>query len=978
MAHEHIAESSIKYHSSVSYSQFIAAKETNPFTIPTSTTGFANSDTWVNGSDLNNWSKSHNGARLFRSKKTFYETIYGQDNDNVIAGAAEYDVSWMSGTDFREGIEHDARRTWTWDGVLDETIYGGGGNDIIYGYKGNDLLYGQADNDALYGGEGNDVLDGGNHNDVLFSGPLDKGQKDNLTGGPGSDTFFLGESELDESNSAVSGAGIDWVNLGLSVAGDVSDLAFTVVPGLQPFKAAKELVPMVFDVAKALTNGGKKVDGAVKETNDVGSATILDFNPTEDVIFIPLPDQGEIDIDFDSTGDNLLKVYHDTNKTDIIAKVQLSDEFDNYLGSNDNIDLEDSFYKTLENNAYIIDNTGKITFLDDTNLQVAPEDRENLNSGFLVLGAHNGVNLEGSGDKDYQYGTQFDDVIVGHELSDSESAADLANDDSHDGDIMYGFGGDDEFSGGKGGDRIYGGDGSDTANYILSPGAITVELRALTNGYAEADDGFVNVGNAKDRLYSIENIIGSDVGNDDIRGDAEDNTFFGMGGNDTMLGFSGNDSLYGGEGDDQLSPNEGDDYVDGGEGNDNINGSWDDDQLYGGDGNDSIKGGRDSDTLTGGADADTFILDSNIGIDIITDFNSDEGDIIEIDTSVYGFSSGSDLSYNSTTGELKVDATGATIVTLQNPVNFTFDDIYLDGVQNTVPFLDEQSVVIGEYGTIDALEIDWQTINLDNTYVNPVVITSDPTYNGTDVAAIRLRNVDSDSFEVRILEPDYYTDNYHAGETVSYFVVEAGEWELDDGTRINAGLHNTDNLVKAKSELDTVDFTDNGLTDFSSTPTVLTQVQTFDGDDWVTTRVDGQSQTGFQVGMQEEESRNSGTHATETIGWLAIEDGASFDSSGDLLLQGGTTGAQVEENFTTINYSQSFDAAPTLIAKMASFDGTDPSVLRIDENSLSSTTGFEAFVQEDTSLDTETDHALESVSYLGFNGSEGLLTGLAI
>ena len=91
------------------------------------------------------------------------------------------------------------------------------------------------------------------------------------------------------------------------------------------------------------------------------------------------------------------------------------------------------------------------------------------------------------------------------------------------------------------------------------------------------------------------------------------------------------------------------------------------------------------------------------------------------------------------------------------------------------------SDTIGEYGTITNLNHDWQTITLNQNYINPVVIVSDPTFNGTDPATVRLDNVTENSFELRIQEVNYL-DDIHTVETVSYLVVEAGDWELSDGT----------------------------------------------------------------------------------------------------------------------------------------------------------------------------------------------------
>ena len=60
---------------------------------------------------------------------------------------------------------------------LDNTIFGGSGNDYLYGKdgddyiegnKGADKLYGQNGNDTLWGGIGNDTLEGGAGADVFI------------------------------------------------------------------------------------------------------------------------------------------------------------------------------------------------------------------------------------------------------------------------------------------------------------------------------------------------------------------------------------------------------------------------------------------------------------------------------------------------------------------------------------------------------------------------------------------------------------------------------------------------------------------------------------------------------------------------------------------------------------------------------------------------------------------------------------------
>ncbi|WP_454630035.1 calcium-binding protein [Bradyrhizobium cenepequi] len=77
----------------------------------------------------------------------------------------------------------------------DDTVYGGGGNDLITGGHGDSSLFGGAGNDSIYGGSGNDTLDGGSGNDYLRAGT----GAQSLVGGDGNDLlrdFTSGHSTL--------------------------------------------------------------------------------------------------------------------------------------------------------------------------------------------------------------------------------------------------------------------------------------------------------------------------------------------------------------------------------------------------------------------------------------------------------------------------------------------------------------------------------------------------------------------------------------------------------------------------------------------------------------------------------------------------------------------------------------------------------------------------------------------------------------
>jgi FtsP/CotA-like multicopper oxidase with cupredoxin domain len=270
---------------------------------------------------------------------------------------------------------------------------------------------------------------------------------------------------------------------------------------------------------------------------------------------------------------------------------------------------------------------------------------------------------------------------------------------------------------------------------------------------------------------------------------------------------------------------------------------------------------------------------------------------------------------------------------------------------------------VGEYGTV-SVNHDWTTVELGATYQHPIVVVSDPAFKGRQPATVRLRNVESESFQLKLQEPSYLNGR-HVYERLSYVVMEMGDWELADGTRISAGHTDTDRLTSEGFE--TV-----SLNGFESTPTVLTQTLTSNENDWVTTRVRQQDRDGFQLALQEEERLNQ-SHQTEHVGWIAIAQGSTTD--GDNRLEAFTTEANFSKRSGKIQFAQSFsdNRPPAVIAKLGSTEDTDPATLRllkVDEE------GFRVRVQEERSRDRETRHGREAVSYLALEGNSGTIEAM--
>jgi Ca2+-binding RTX toxin-like protein len=241
--------------------------------------------------------------------------------------------------------------------------------------------------------------------------------------------------------------------------------------------------------------------------------------------------------------------------------------------------------------------------------------------------------------------------------------------------IFYGSKSDDKFDGGAGDDQLFGGDGHDT--FVASAGkdlfdggngTDSVDYSKTTRVQVLLDHQLENSFDASDdEQNSIENLVGSQTGDDVLGGNGSINYLQGLGGDDILYAIGGHDFFDGGEGRDKLDyyyetqsislalasgpnpfypdglnyaisnlydavrliediggSNIGSDFLYGNElaneifgygGNDNLNGGDGDDEIDGGDGDDILAGDGGDDSLAGGLGNDS--LNGNAGIDIL-------------------------------------------------------------------------------------------------------------------------------------------------------------------------------------------------------------------------------------------------------------------------------------------------------------------------------------------------------------------------
>ncbi|MCW9015841.1 MAG: hypothetical protein OQJ89_02625, partial [Kangiellaceae bacterium] len=282
-----------------------------------------------------------------------------------------------------------------------------------------------------------------------------------------------------------------------------------------------------------------------------------------------------------------------------------------------------------------------------------------------------------------------------------------------------------------------------------------------------------------------------------------------------------------------------------------------------------------------------------------------------------------------------------------------------------------------ETGSVDITNtidnVSATTVNLKNTFVDPVVIPFVTTMANTSPLEARVTNVSTSSFDIFLEAPDGSSQS--ETETVSYLVVEKGRWTLSSGLIVEAGTTTTANVHRELDiglDGDAISFT--SAFDFS--PVVLHALNSYNNGNFMTSRIDNVSMTGFNI---EQEAGSSGSTAvSETIGWVAF----STDNGS------GSIGAySYEIGFANNGTADGVDDGPHNIS-MSSFGDTPAAVypnVIVDGQTLNDGDGYwargnnshesvyrnhplnlDVFAEEDQVFDQEQSHADETFGWAAF------------
>lgn len=276
----------------------------------------------------------------------------------------------------------------------------------------------------------------------------------------------------------------------------------------------------------------------------------------------------------------------------------------------------------------------------------------------------------------------------------------------------------------------------ETADYSTAKAAVFADLNSDTATITDDAQG----NSEKYTLFDTNKLSGGNF-DDKLTGNVQENILAGNKGNDSLWGGAGNDNLRGDEGADVLDGGEGIDRAEhwtakagvvadltvgtatiidstgnpevdtlisieqlyGSDFNDQLVGDDLSNALIGRDGDDTLLGGKGGDILEGGDGTDSFAFTfPNQGVDRINDFNSTQGDKIQISANGFGGNlipgsldaeqfvlgtasvDGDDrFIFNQDTGRLSFDADGSGILeaieiaTFYNNIVLSHSDIFI-------------------------------------------------------------------------------------------------------------------------------------------------------------------------------------------------------------------------------------------------------------------------------------------------------------
>ena len=243
---------------------------------------------------------------------------------------------------------------------------------------------------------------------------------------------------------------------------------------------------------------------------------------------------------------------------------------------------------------------------------------------------------------------------------------------------------------------------------------------------------------------------------------------------------------------------------------------------------------------------------------------------------------------------------------------------------------------------------EWMHVGFDRAYTSPVVVCGPLGSVEDQPATLRIRDLTPTGFDLRVQEWES-EDGIHAEESVSYLVMEQGEYVLQDGSMIQAGI------ATLPQDGGTGEITFPSL--FSQIPVVMGSIVSENDTSAVINRLSGITSQGFSCTMQEEEAADQ-VHAGETLTYIAWEPSSGVVNRIHFSVV--QASFEITSSYSHIDFAADFGDFPVFLADMQTFNGNNPGNIRYRD---CSGTGVDVHVDEEQSLDSEVTHYGEGCGY---------------
>ncbi|MSP82356.1 MAG: hypothetical protein EXQ94_05335 [Alphaproteobacteria bacterium] len=418
-----------------------------------------------------------------------------------------------------------------------ENVFGSNFDDSMIGSAGDNRLDGGSGNDSIDGADGIDRLIGGFGNDELFGGA----GGDILEGGSGDDAINggSGDDTLDFGDVTISAR----ITLNLATNTATGDFGNDVISGVENVDASNlfDVLSITGDINRNTLTGGFASDSIF---GGGGDDTLIG-NDGNDIL------DGGAGNDNLNGGFGSDTATYANNGNRIVANLangQVTGGSTDTLTSIENItgsDFADAIAGDGQGNSVLGGNGN-----DVINGAGGDDFIRGQGDDDVIQGDGGGDVLHGDTGNDDIFGDLGDDLVLGEDGNDTLGGGNGADrlGDGNDVDKLNGGAGNDELevsADGADGDTFNGGADTDTLDLGQASGATTVDLSVVVA--QNLGGGF-----GTDVVLNIENIQGS-AQIDILTGNAAANILDGGPGDDTLTGGPGDDTLFGGAGNNQLN-----------------------------------------------------------------------------------------------------------------------------------------------------------------------------------------------------------------------------------------------------------------------------------------------------------------------------------------------------------------------------------------------------------------------------------------